>query len=420
MHSYNHEHDHSGVNGERLATRLAQLAAIGLTAERGSNRIGFSQEELAAKNLVKQWMEEAGLEVREDGAGNVFGRLEGHHRQAPVVMSGSHVDSVPNGGHFDGTLGVLAALEVAQAWQDTGFCPGKPYEVVVFTDEEGARFNGGLTGSRAMMGEINLDQQLQLQDIFGESFQNVLESIGLTVDQFMAAKRDPAEIAAFVEVHIEQGRVLEEAGFPVGIVNGIAGPCWLEVTFIGEAGHAGNTPMGHRKDALAAASQFILEVESLPSKISSTAVGTVGKCQVHPGGVNVIPGKVTVTVDLRDIHRQTRDRLAEAVQQAAQTIARQRSVQVEIRETLNVEPVPIQQAMQEKAIQAVETVGLRPLVLPSGAGHDAMVLGKYVPTGMLFVQSKQGISHNPEEWSDLDHCVMAVHVLKKWLEQLVS
>ncbi|MDQ0340532.1 allantoate deiminase [Caldalkalibacillus uzonensis] len=420
MATYNDSHDHSGVSGERLAARLAQLAAIGLTEEGGSQRIGFSPEERAAKELVKQWMNEAGLEVREDGAGNVIGRFTAQQDHLPVVMSGSHVDSVPNGGHFDGTLGVLAALEVAQAWKETGYRPDAPYEVVIFSDEEGARFNGGLTGSRAMMGEVNLEKQQQLKDINGDSFQSVIERDGLTVEQFMAAKRDPAEIAAFVEVHIEQGKTLEDAGIPVGIVNGIAGPCWLEVTFRGQAGHAGNTPMNQRFDALAAASQFILQVESLPKRISSTAVGTVGKIQVHPGGINVIPGEVKVYVDLRDIKRETRDQLIDAVQKEAHHIAQQRRLQVELSETLRVEPVPIYENMQQTVRTAVEALGIPPLFLPSGAGHDAMVLGRHVPVAMLFVQSKEGISHNPNEWSELNDCVQAVHVLKHLLEQLVT
>jgi allantoate deiminase len=241
--------DHSGIHGERVAKRLAELSQIGLTEQGGSNRLSFSIEERRAKDLVKTWMKEAGLIVTEDGAGNVFGRLEGNHN-SPAVLSGSHVDSVPNGGHFDGPLGVLAALEVADAWRESNYRPDKPFEVVIFTDEEGARFNGGLTGSRAMTGEMNIDEQKKLIDIYGEPFEQVIEKHGLTIEGFINAKRDMSDIAAYVEVHIEQGKRLEKEGLSVGVVTGIAGPSWLNVTFRGEAGHAGNTPMNERKDAL--------------------------------------------------------------------------------------------------------------------------------------------------------------------------
>lgn len=243
----------AGVNGERIAERLHQLAQIGLTEQGGSSRMGFSPEERAAKERVKDWMREAGLNVHEDGAGNVFGRLEGTNQGAKAILSGSHVDSVPNGGHFDGPLGVLAALEVVEAWRETGYTPQKPFEVVIFTDEEGSRFKGGLLGSQAMVGETAEKVKEGLVDDEGRSFAEVLELDGLSVDSYRSAKRDLTQIETFVEVHIEQGKRLEKANVPVGVVTGIAGPCWMQVTFKGQAGHAGNTPMDDRQDALVAA-----------------------------------------------------------------------------------------------------------------------------------------------------------------------
>ncbi|MBM7570351.1 Zn-dependent hydrolase [Aquibacillus albus] len=412
--------DHSGVSGNRLASRLAELANIGLTEDDGCNRISFSKEERQAKELVKTWMKEAGLTVVEDGAGNVFGRLEGKE-ELPAVLSGSHVDSVPNGGHFDGPLGVLAALEVAEAWKETNFQPKKPFEVVIFTDEEGARFNGGLTGSRAFTGEFDLEQQVKLNDFDGRSFQEVVEADGLSAEGFLEAKRDFSTVDSFVEVHIEQGKRLEKQDLPVGVVTGIAGPCWLNVTFKGKAGHAGNTPMNDRNDALTAASEFVLQVQKLPSTVSSSAVATVGKLQVSPNGVNVIPGEVRLTVDIRDIHEDTRNQLTELVIQAAERISDNNDIELSIEETLKVSPVPIDETMQAKAGQAAqEILGKEAFYLPSGAGHDAMVVGRYVPTAMLFTRSKDGVSHNPAEWSSLYDCVQTVHVLKKFLEKLVE
>ncbi|XQY92252.1 Zn-dependent hydrolase [Metabacillus sp. HB246100] len=415
---FDHSLSHSGISGERVAKRLAELGQIGLTEAGGVNRISFSKEERAAKELVKKWMQEIGLSVREDGAGNVFGRLEGT-KELPVVMSGSHVDSVPTGGHFDGPLGVIAALEVAEAWKDTNYQPKKPLEVVVFTDEEGARFNGGLTGSRAMTGEMDIDKQKSLLDIYGDPFQEVIQKDGLTLEGFIEAKRDLSEIAAYVEVHIEQGKRLEKEGLPVGIVTGIAGPSWLNMTFKGEAGHAGNTPMNDRRDPLVAASEFVSKVKDLPKTVSDSAVATVGKLEVFPNGVNVIPGEVRLTVDIRDIHSETRDTLAQLVKDLANSTSDKYEVEVEMKETLHVAPVAVPPDMQQKAARAVtETIGTKAYYLPSGAGHDAMAVGRHVPMAMLFTQSKAGISHNPKEWSTLNDCVQTIHVLNHFLKQL--
>lgn len=420
MQEYNTRLNRSGINGERLANRLAKLAEIGLTLENGSSRMGFSKEERKAKEVVKVWMKDAGLEVREDGAGNVFGRLTGKESEAPIVLSGSHLDSVPNGGHFDGPLGVVAALEVVEAWNETGFQPNRSYEVAIFTDEEGSRFNGGLSGSTAMVGDVDRDAQLKLVDVNGDSFQKVIEADGLTVNDYFEEKRDLKEIAAFIEVHIEQGKQLEKRDLPVGVVTGIAGPCWIEITFSGEAGHAGNTPMDDRKDALIAASMFIQELERFPREISPTAVATVGRVHVHPNGINVIPGKVTLTVDIRDIYKETRDLLVEEILKMAQEIAEHRKGMIKVVENIRIAPVPISFQMQGKLMKAVEEQGFDSFLLPSGAGHDAMIIGRQVPVAMLFVRSKEGISHNPKEWTELNDCVIAAHVLKGVVEELTE
>ncbi len=418
MGDYDSSLSEAGIKGERLAKRLAMLSEIGLTTEGGSSRMGFSKEERAAKELVKTWMKEAGLDVREDGAGNVFGRVQGRDKGEPTIMSGSHVDTVPNGGHFDGTLGVLTALEVVEAWKETGYQPKKSYEVAIFTDEEGSRFDGGFSGSAAMVGDLNREEQIKLIDVYGNSFQQVLEDDGLTVDGYFASERNKGEVVTFVEVHIEQGKQLEKRDLPVGVVTGIAGPCWLEVAFYGAAGHAGNTPMNDRSDALIAASQFIQQVERLPRETSPTAVATVGKMQVHPNGINVIPGKVTLTVDIRDIHKETRDLLIDKIIQLGNAVADERAIQVDYHENIRIKPVPISFAMQGKVMKAVEEEAFSAYLLPSGAGHDAMIIGRHLPVAMLFVRSIDGISHNPKEWTALNDCVVAAKVLKNLIEDL--
>lgn len=414
---YDFSLDKNGVRGERLASRLAALSEIGLTSDNGSYRIGFSLEEKAAKDLVQQWMADAGLTVTEDGAGNVFGRLNGKNPSLPALLSGSHVDSVPNGGHFDGPLGVLAALEVAEAWKQTGYVPERPFEVVIFTDEEGARFNGGFSGSSSMIGEATCEELLPKVDIHGDSFTKVLEDIGLSIEDFFNSKRDLSKLEAFVEIHIEQGKRLERAEVPVGIVTGIAGPCWLKMTFSGSAGHAGNTPMDDRRDALVAASQFIHEVQSLPAQVSPSAVATVGKIDVLPNGVNVIPGEVRLTVDIRDIKKEPRDQLVDLVIEKAMSISAAHGIDLQYEETLREAPVPINEEMQQKLENSVVAQGIEPVYLPSGAGHDSMIVGHVLPVAMIFVQSKDGISHNPAEWSSLSDCVQSVHVLKDFVER---
>ncbi|MBM7663043.1 allantoate deiminase [Bacillus mesophilus] len=411
--------NYNGVNGERLAERLDQISRIGLTTDFGSSRLGLSDGEKQAKALVKNWMLEAGLEVVEDGAGNVFGKLAGT-LDYQTIMSGSHVDSVPNGGHFDGPLGVLSALEVVEAWKDTNVKPSKSFEVAIFTDEEGARFNGGFTGSGAVTGQLDYDSQFKRTDGDGKTFEQVLEEYGSNAVHFKQAKRDFSDVELFVEVHIEQGKRLEKANLPVGIVSGIAGPSWMELNFYGEAGHAGNTPMDDRKDALVAASEFIYKVEALPGKVSPTAVATVGKLQVKPNGVNVIPGQVTLYVDIRDIHEETRDQLIQLVSDTANEIAIKHKLKVTIDEMLRIKPVPIKKELHLKLEETFKTNNVEPLYVPSGAGHDAMIVGNLVPAAMIFVRSKNGISHNPKEWSSLNDCVRGVHVLKGFVESLME
>ncbi|MGY0692437.1 M20 family metallo-hydrolase [Virgibacillus sp. FSP13] len=415
---YDDMYDYDGISGKRLSSRLDELAQIGLTNDNGSNRPGFSKEEKEAREKVSGWMREAGLEVHEDGAGNILGRLEGKNKNLPAIMSGSHVDSVPNGGHFDGVLGVLAALEVVEAWKATGYQPEKPFEVVVFTDEEGARFNGGLNGSEAMIGKGDMETKLQLIDKDGMSFAEVLEDVDLSVDSYQTAKRNMDELDLFVEVHIEQGKRLEKENLPCGIVTGIAGPCWLEFTVTGEAGHAGNTPMDDRHDAVVAASEFIFEINKLPRQISDSAVATVGRQFVEPNGVNVIPGQVKFYVDIRDIHRVTRDQLVDRVLTLGEKIAEKHHVEVEYAEKMRVEPIPIKENIQQILEQSLQEKGISPYKLPSGAGHDAMIIGEKLPIAMLFVRSKAGISHNPAEWSDLNDCIQTIHTLKNFIEKI--
>lgn len=407
------------VNVRRMAERLDAISRIGMTADGGSCRVGYSREDRQAKELVKNWMRQAGLEVHEDAAGNLFGRLAGSQPALPSVLSGSHLDTVPNGGHFDGVLGVVAALEVAQCWQETGFMPRRSLEVVVFADEEGTRFQASLTGSRLLLGELTAESLQSYRDPAGMSFAQALAADQLDASRLETAIRKPEDMYAFIELHIEQGKVLEEQDLAVGIVNGIAGPAWLELRWLGEAGHAGGTPMRRRRDALAGAAEWMHCVEGMPSRFSATAVATIGKLEVFPGGSNVIPGEVRLIADVRDIDLKSRDELLESMVREAELIAAKRGLDVEVKPKIRIPPTLMAEKIMRQIQAAVENAGMKPFLLPSGAGHDAMVIGRHVPSGMIFVRCRGGISHSPREWVTLADIAAGCQVLKDILETLV-
>ncbi len=406
------------IDGERLWNRLFELAEIGEQEGGGVTRLSFTEEERAAKSLVASYMEEAGLSVYEDAVGNLFGRREGSDPEAPVVLVGSHVDSVYNGGNFDGPLGVLAGVEILQTMNERGVQTRHPVEVVAFTDEEGARFSFGMIGSRALSGTL-ASADLHHKDGQGISVAEAMKNSGLDPDAVGAAARSPGAVKAYVELHIEQGKVLEGEDLPVGIVTGIAGPLWLWFVLGGEAGHAGATPMGHRRDALAAAAQVMGSIEAEASE-TGTTVGTVGQLSLSPGGINIIPGRVEFTVDLRDIDERVRDEVEERVVGEARRTCEERGVGLDVDTLQRVAPVLCSDLVQNAARAACEELGLKPYPLASGAGHDGMHFKDLWPMGMVFVRSKDGISHNPDEWSSQQDCVAGANVLYRTVLDLAG
>jgi allantoate deiminase len=397
------------VEGRRLWKRISELAEIGKHEEGGVVRLSFTEEERAAKDLVASYMEEAGLAVREDAAGNLFGRREGGDPQAPAVLIGSHVDSVLNGGDFDGPLGVLGGIEVLQTMEEEGVQTERPVEVVAFTDEEGARFSLGMIGSRALTGTLSYED-LRHEDRNGVSIEQAMREAGLDPDRIGDAVRSPASLSAYLELHIEQGKVLENEGLPVGVVTGIAGPVWLRLTFSGEAGHAGTTPMGARRDALAAAAEVIGVIEEEASGTGST-VGTVGQIAARPGGINIIPGRVELSLDLRDIDEAVRDGAEGRIRERVEEVCEGRGVGLEFEELQRLPPAPCSEEIRATIAAACEGEGIRPFSLPSGAGHDGMHVAELCPMGMIFVRSRDGISHNPKEWSSREDCEAGCKVL---------
>ncbi len=290
------------TDGERLWRRISDLGEVGEQEGGGVTRLSLSAEERAAKDRVAMYMEEAGLSVREDAAGNLIGRREGTNPEAPVVLVGSHVDSVYNGGNFDGPLGVLAGIEVLQAMRERDVQDEHPVEVIAFTDEEGARFSFGMIGSRALAGTLTPEDLGEHEDEGGLSIAGAMEAYGLDPARIGEAARPQGSVKAYVELHIEQGRVLESEDLPAGVVTGIAGPVWLRFSLEGETGHAGATPMSLRRDALAAAAEIVVLIEAEASE-TGTSVGTVGQLDLEPGGINIIPGRVEFSLDLQGYRR---------------------------------------------------------------------------------------------------------------------
>jgi allantoate deiminase len=397
------------IDGERLWDRLRELSSVGKQDSRGVTRLSFTEEERAAKDLVASFMEQAGLSVREDAVGNLIGRKEAINRDAPVVLVGSHLDSVYNGGNFDGPLGVLAGVEILQTMNERGVQTECPIEVIAFTDEEGARFSFGMIGSRALAGTLT-PGDLQHEDEQGISIAEAMRNSGLDPDSIGDAVRPRGSTQAYVELHIEQGRILENENLPVGIVTGIAGPLWLQFVLEGEAGHAGTTPMNLRRDALAAAAHIIRSIEAEASE-TGTTVGTVGQLNLSPGGVNIIPGRVEFSLDLRDINEQVRDEVERRIVEEARRLCEERGIGLSIETLQRVAPAPCSELVQNAAKAACEKLGLEPYFLASGAGHDGMQLTELCPMGMLFVRSKGGISHNPAEWSSQEDCATSCRTL---------
>ncbi|OPX03849.1 hydantoinase/carbamoylase family amidase [Geobacillus proteiniphilus] len=406
------------VRGERLWQRLMELGEVGKQPSGGVTRLSFTAEERRAKDLVASYMREAGLFVYEDAAGNLIGRKEGTNPDATVVLVGSHLDSVYNGGCFDGPLGVLAGVEVVQTMNEHGVVTHHPIEVVAFTDEEGARFRFGMIGSRAMAGTLP-PEALECRDAEGISLAEAMKQAGLDPDRLPQAARKPGTVKAYVELHIEQGRVLEETGLPVGIVTGIAGLIWVKFTIEGKAEHAGATPMSLRRDPMAAAAQIIIVIEE-EARRTGTTVGTVGQLHVYPGGINVIPERVEFVLDLRDLKAEVRDQVWKAIAVRAETIAKERNVRVTTERLQEMPPVLCSDEVKRAAEAACQKLGYPSFWLPSGAAHDSVQLAPICPIGMIFVRSQDGVSHSPAEWSTKEDCAAGAEVLYHTVWQLAQ
>lgn len=378
---------------------LNQLAKIGKDPTGGWTRYSYTEEYLTACRRVKGWMEEAGMTVSFDAAGNLIGRLEGEDPDAPAIALGSHIDTVQNGGMYDGCFGVLGALEVVQTIAENRIPHRYPLEIYVFAEEEGSRFGAGLLGSKALIGKIGRDFLYEHKDAEGNAIAEGFRAAGFDPDRIEEARKTAAHFKCYLEMHIEQGSVLEKHGQQIGIVEGISGYIWLEATIRGKADHAGATPMDLRSDALIPAAVLIQEAEKIARETGPATVITVGRVRIQPGNINVVPGTVTLTFDIRDLDMSQVERAAEAVKRTFYEVCAQRNVSGEIRETIRSEASPLSASLVKCVEQAALKTGAPCRRMASGAAHDAQMMARITDTAMLFVPSKNGISHSPEEWT---------------------
>jgi allantoate deiminase len=393
-----------------LTADLEEAAGIGADPRGGISRFAWTPELAQANEWFVRRLEELGLATEVDAAGNVFGRWEVGGGSA--VLTGSHLDTVPNGGRFDGALGVLAALEAVRTLQREGVEPRRPLWVVSFNDEEGARFRTGMLGSRVFAGEVDAE------DWRRRGVADAMAEAGFDFDRLQDA-RGIDRVGAYVELHIEQGPVLERAGIDVGIVTGIVGLLGFRARLVGEANHAGTTPMDLRRDALAGMSRAVLALRD-EARARDDMTANVGMCTVAPGGFNVIPGVVEFSVDVRSPTREGFTRVDRFARDTLQRITGEEGLALELEETHRLEPVPLDAALQDTLQRAAEQEGASYMRMASGAGHDAMVLGRHIPAAMLFVPSRGGVSHNPDEYTAPEQYELGARVLARALAILLT
>ncbi len=401
------------INGKRLWDNLMDLAAIGATQKGGVCRLALTPLDRQGRDFFVSQARAAGCTIRVDSIGNIFARRAGRNPALPVVMTGSHIDTQPTGGKFDGNYGVLAGLEVFKTLNDAGIVTEAPLEVVVWTNEEGSRFVPVMMGSGTFIGEFKLDEVLAQKDRDGVTVGSALTEIGYAGKDQVSTQG----IAAYFEAHIEQGPVLEANNKTIGVVTGALGQRWFDVVVTGSEAHAGPTPMPLRKDALLAASYMVQLVNRLALDHAPNARGTVGMLDVYPNSRNVIPGTVKFSVDLRADNNETLAAMVATLQTEAAVIAQKGQVSIEMNQTVYFPPAAFAKPLVDAVRDSATEMGMSAMDAVSGAGHDAVYMARVAPTAMIFIPCKDGISHNEIEDASPDHieagCNVLLHAMLK-------
>lgn len=390
------------INGDRLWSSLMEMAKIGSIPGDGSCRLSLTDEDKAARDLFAQWCRNARLELHIDLYGNMFATRLGLDEKAPHILIGSHLDTQPHGGRFDGVLGVLAGLEVLRSLNDNDVKTSCPITVVNWTNEEGVRFKPGLTGSAGFV--CGLDHSSVRGD--GVDFFQELNRIG-----YAGTSTSKITVGAYYELHIEQGPVLERAGAQLGVVEGVQGVRWYEALFDGQDAHAGTTPFMDRKDAFMAAATTAMKLRLEALNLDATLRFTVGRVEVSPNSINTIPGHTKLVFDVRHRDKKVLDEFEKIIGKVVVTLPLKEGVTGSVERVMDVPPVKFSTSLQKRLLDSAEQLGIVPVSLTSGAMHDASSIAPHYPTAMVFVQSRGGISHNPTEWSDPKHITNACAVL---------
>lgn len=404
---------------ENIQNWLEKINSYNSTPEFGTTRVLFTECEVAAREYVKNEMKSLGLVVREDSIGNIFGTLVGNKPELPPVWTGSHIDTVLNAGMFDGMAGVVGGMEALRLIKESGVKFDRNIEVVVYTSEEPTRFGLCCLGSRAMAGHLTLEDARILKDENGKTLESVLQELGYNLNNFDHIYVKKGQVFGAIELHIEQNNKLEKKGLPVGIVKTICAPTNYTVEVTGCQSHAGGTSMEDRRDAYAASCEIALVLEKLALKCNSEYnTATIGRVEVIPNAVNVIPGKVKFSIDIRDCEFETKMELVEKLKKEIKKIEEKREVQVNLINENNDIPMKCDPTIVEILRNSCEEKNIEYDIMISGAYHDSMFVGEFTPVAMIFVPSKNGISHSPDEWTDYKDIALGVDVLAKSLLEL--
>ena len=396
------------VNQDRLEKRITELAQFGIQENGETERVAFSDADLAAQKWIISQLKEMGIETHIDFAGNIIGIRKGTNASKKPISFGSHIDRVPNGGNYDGCVGSMAALEVLKVLDENNIKTKHPLEIIIFSNEE-----GGVVGSRAIAGQLN-KTAFPVKNSTGYTIGEGMMRLGGDTTRLVDVARKKGDVAAFLELHIEQGGILEKENLDIGIVEGIVGLKWWNVEFNGFANHAGTTPMNARQDALLAAAKFIIAVNEIATSFVGAQVATVGRISAEPGAPNVIPGKVVSSLEIRDLSSEVIEKVYQEIEKRALEISKASGVEIKFYALdTTADPAIMDSTIQKEIEKSINSLGLSYKSMPSGAGHDAQDMALIAPTGMIFVPSKGGISHSPKEFTSASDMANGANVLLK-------